>query len=259
MIYPRTSRSFCAGHRCTGSAGFCGSLFPHSMGKRNASGIQMMVKSSTGSRRLASDSGIPPFSYHPPRETQRSIMGNYDSLQRQLQLSVRLLIWSIFNFCHFPREGLPKRKENGKIYLQCREDMGRGWLDIWIPTTGSLDDKPAQSVLSLHNLSWAAHLTRLGHNVCMHLYLNAMCKRTFEFILAFCVRPLFISQGLHNHTFVFSFFRCTHNMTAHYQGENKRHVSKLGRCETTLPYMQNKIHSTHKIKISLYALIHNAQ
>lgn len=77
----------------------------------------------------------------------------------------------------YPARGLQKRKEMGKIYLPCRGDIGRGWLYIWIPTHSSLDDKTAQSILSLCNLSWAAPLAHMGHNVCTNLYLSTLCKK----------------------------------------------------------------------------------
>ncbi len=177
-INPRTSRSFILDTDAQRVQDYsCGSLCPHFVGKRNASGIQMMVRSSTRSRGLTFDSSATPFSCLPSREKQRSIMGNCGSLQRQLQLSMRLLIWSIFNFWHLPSEGLQKRKEMGKIYLPCRGDIGRGWLYIWIPTRSSLDDKTAQSILSLCNLSWAASLAHMGHNVCTNLYLSTLCKK----------------------------------------------------------------------------------
>lgn len=64
----------------------------HIPSANNASGIQMMVRSSTRSSSLAFDSGAMPFSCLPSREKQRSIMGNCGKLQRQLQLSMRLLI-----------------------------------------------------------------------------------------------------------------------------------------------------------------------
>lgn len=57
----------------------CGSLCPLSVGKRNASGIQMMARSSTRSWGLVVDSGTTPSSCLPLRQTWKSIVGNCGS------------------------------------------------------------------------------------------------------------------------------------------------------------------------------------
>lgn len=165
----------------------CGSLCPHSVGKRNASGIQMMARSSTRSWGLVVDSGTKPSSCVPLRQTQKSIVGNCGSLQRQLQLSMWLLIWSIFYFWHLPSKGFTKK---GKIYLPCES----GRLDTWIPTCSSLDDKTAQSVLSLaiylQPLLWRTWVT-----MCVQICIWVRCVKEplSSFTSILCVCPIYIA------------------------------------------------------------------
>lgn len=118
--------------------------------------------------------------YLPLREEQKCILGNSDSLKRQLKISMwppkRLLIWSIFYSGIYPARGLQMRKEKGKIRPLWRGDVRRDRLDIWIPTCSFLDGKTAHlGPVSLWNLPSSNSLVYIGHRVC--ICLNTLCKK----------------------------------------------------------------------------------
>jgi len=150
----------------------CGSVCPRSVGKRNASGIQMMSRSSTRSW-LTPTPTLPHASIS---GRHRRASWEIVSASKLLQLSMwdpeGLLIWSIFYFWHLPSEGFTKKC---KIYLPSSGDIGSGRLDILIPTCGSLDNKTAQSVLSQEiYLLWRTWVT-----MCV---LKFVFEETVEFI-----------------------------------------------------------------------------
>lgn len=182
---------------------------------------------------------------HPPK----AVAAQHVATRRAVDLIYFLLL-------AFTQRGVYKAEER-EVRYTCRVEEASEEADICIPTRsshcwqdGTVSLKSVQFIFSrffdTHG-SWC---------VCAQMcVLRTLCKmNSWVHLLAFPTWVLFISLCLHNNVFVSPFFRCVHNMTAHYQ-EEKRHVTEEKRYEaqhTPTKTKQNTLRTKNKDATCLF-------